>query len=205
VFVMSWNTDSVPEGSQPTSWEDLADPRWKGRLVLEVDDIEWYSGLHQHWIESGKSDAEADALFEAMAANARFVKGHSLMAQLLASGEFDVAASPFLNGVRRLQAKGAPIAFEPLVEPLIATPSGVAIVEGAAHPAAAVLFADWLLTDAQELFAGLDIIAARKDLQTVGDAVVLNVDLSALGEDFEMWRDRYGQLSDGQAVIDDEG
>jgi iron(III) transport system substrate-binding protein len=204
VFVLSWNPDAVAEAERPTSWEDLADPRWQGRLAMEVDDIEWYVGLHGYWVQEGKTAAEADALFEAMAANARFVKGHSLMAQLLASGEFDVAASNYVNRVKFLSGEGAPIAYEPVVQPVIATPSGVALMDDNAHPAASVLLADWLISDAQEVFQELDIVPARADLQTTGGAEMVSPDVASLAKDFERWVERYDRLIGGGEVIDDE-
>jgi iron(III) transport system substrate-binding protein len=204
LFALSWNTDAVVDAERPTEWEDLADPRWKDRLVMEVDDAEWYAVLYKYWLDQGKTPAEADRLFQAMADNARFVKGHSLMAQLLASGEFDVAGSNFVNRVQFLQKQGAPVAFEPVVEPLIATFSGVGILANNAHPAAAVLFADWLLGDAQGLFAELDIVPARADLQPGGDAQIVLPDLDELTEDFAEWAARYAALVGDEEVIEDD-
>lgn len=203
IFVLTWNSGAVKAAERPTAWEDLADPRWKGRLAMEASDVVWYAGLRDYWISRGKSEVEADRLFAAMAANARAVKGHSLMVQLLMSGEFDVAASPFLNRVRQLVAEGAPIAYEPVVEPLIAKPGGVAVLRGARNPAAAVLFTDWLLSKGQDEFVKLNRFATRADLQPSNPSTILDVDVEKLAPNFADWQARYERLLEGAPVVSD--
>src|SRR4051794_4082947 len=48
-FVISWNTKLVHSGQQPRSWEDLANPKWKGRLEMELSDVDWYKTLWEYW------------------------------------------------------------------------------------------------------------------------------------------------------------
>ena len=40
MFVVAWNTNKIPDEQRPASVEALADPRWKGRVSLEVGDID---------------------------------------------------------------------------------------------------------------------------------------------------------------------
>ena len=69
-FIVAWNTDRVPKGEEPHSLVELADPKWKGRLVLEADDSDWYMAMWEHLVASGRTPAEADRIFEAIARNA---------------------------------------------------------------------------------------------------------------------------------------
>ena len=87
-------------------------------LGLEAGDFDWYQGLHAHWRSEGRSEEEITRLSEAIARNAVVVKGHSLLAQLLASGEIDVAGANYRHIVDRFKEEGAPIAWEPAVEPV---------------------------------------------------------------------------------------
>jgi iron(III) transport system substrate-binding protein len=193
-FVVSWNTKLVPRGSQPRSWEDLADPRWKGKLAMEADDIDWYKTLRDHWVRGGKSPEEADRLFERMARNASVLKGHSLMAELLAAGEYAVAASNFTYQLEEDIDDGAPVAWRPPVEPIVSRPNGVGLVRQARHPATAVLFVDWLLSDGQRVLRESKLDPARRDLATAPTTREIQVDVGALAAQAEEWKDRYDRL-----------
>ena len=85
----------MKQGQQPRRWEDLADPKWKGKLEMELSDVDWYKTLWEYWVKHGKSPQEADRLFTAMARNAAFVKGHTVMGELLGAGEYAVSASNY--------------------------------------------------------------------------------------------------------------
>ncbi len=117
----------------PTSWEELADPRWKGQLAIEAGDVNWYAALRDYWLEQGKSEEEVDRLFEAIAGNALVVRGHTLLGQLMAAGEFAMGPN-YLSRVDTFRKEGAPLAWQPAVEPLFPEPQGVGVVEGGPAP-----------------------------------------------------------------------
>jgi iron(III) transport system substrate-binding protein len=193
-FVLSWNTERVRANERPRSWDDLADPRWRGKLGLEAGDYDWYQTLRTHWIAGGRSEADADRLFEAIARNAIVVKGHSLLAQLLASGEIDVAGSNYRHVVQGFIDDGAPLAWKPLVEPVIRRAEGVALVRHARHPAAALLYVEWMLSDGQKVIVELGRDAARRDLVATGNAKSVSVDVDELVERERQWADRWERL-----------
>ena len=88
LFAPSWNTTKVAAGDQPKSWEDLADPKWDGKLAMELSDYDWYLTLYGYWQQHGKSTAEIDKLFADMANGAKVVKGHTVMGELLSAGQY---------------------------------------------------------------------------------------------------------------------
>ena len=45
VFVQAYNTKLVKKEELPKTWEDLADPKWKGRLGIEQEDSDWLAGI----------------------------------------------------------------------------------------------------------------------------------------------------------------
>ena len=112
LFAPSWNTTKVPAGDQPKSWEDLADPKWDGKLAMELSDYDWYLTLYGYWQQHGKSTAEIDKLFADMANGAKVVKGHTVMGELLSAGQYSVAASNYSylvqRGCRQGRAGGVP-------------------------------------------------------------------------------------------------
>ena len=177
-FVVAWNTDLVPKGSEPRSLEELAEPRWKGKVAIEASDSDWYAALLSYYREQGKSEAEVDRLFEQLAENSRVVSGHSLMAQLLGAGEFSVAAANYEYLTIDSIEDGAPVRYKPLVEPVPSRPQGIGLLETASHPAAALLFVEWLTTDGQDVLAEYDILPARKDFirDPEAEQILINVD-----------------------------
>jgi iron(III) transport system substrate-binding protein len=195
-FVISWNTDKVSAADAPKSWEDLADPQWDGQLAMEPSDVDWYKTLWEYWVnEAGKSEEEANKLFEEMADGASFVKGHTLMGELLSGGEYAVGASNYSYLVEGDIADGAPVAWQPPVEPILSRPNGVALVNQAPHPATAILFVDWILSPAgQELLAEFKLDPALERLATTPTAKEVLVDVPGLVAEQEEWTDRYEQL-----------
>jgi iron(III) transport system substrate-binding protein len=193
-FAVTWNTDLVPAGEQPTSWEDLADPRWKGRLAIEAGDVNWYAALRKYWVEeAGKSEEEADRLFEAIARNAFVVRGHTLLGQLMAAGEVGLGPN-YSSRVDILRAEGAPLAWKPAVEPLFPEPQGLGLVKGSQHPAAALLFVDWLLSDGQQILVGQGSDSARRDLAPLPGVERRVIDVTEIAPEQKALTERYDRL-----------
>jgi iron(III) transport system substrate-binding protein len=193
-FVLSWNSKLVSAGEHPTSWEDLADSRWDGNVAIEAGDVSWYKELWEYWVdEEGKSPQEADRLFRQIASNASILRGHSLLAQLMAAGEFALAPNLVVS-VERLRKEGAPLAWKPVVEPIFPEGQGVGLVEGAQHPAAAVLFLDWLLSAGQQVLVENGGESARKDLATAPAAERRVVDFRTYAAEQEEWNERFDRL-----------
>ncbi|NUR08122.1 MAG: extracellular solute-binding protein [Nocardioidaceae bacterium] len=205
LFTPSWNTKMVPKGQQPTSWEDLADPKWDGKLAMELSDYDWYLTLREYWLKQGKSEDEVDKLFEDMADGAKIVKGHTVMGELLSAGQFAVASSNYSYLVQQVADKGAPVAYQPLVEPVIVRPNGFGLMKTAKHPATAMLFADWLLGDGQKALVeeGLTPTVPPPGTKNVLESVeTVDVDVETLGEEEKKWSDRYDKLVENGTVVD---
>lgn len=200
LFAPSWNTNLVAGlGGPPKSWEDLADPRFDGQLSMEVGDYDWYLTLYKYWQEQGKSEAEIDKLFADMADGAKIVKGHTVQGELMSAGQFAVVASNYTYLVERVKKKGAPVDYKPLVEPVIARPNGIGLMRTATNPAAAMLFADWLLEEGQLVIAeeGLTASIAAGGEDPLKGADVIPVDVEALLNESDMWSKKYEAVIQG--------
>jgi iron(III) transport system substrate-binding protein len=188
LFAPSWNTTKVPAGDQPKSWEDLANPKWDGGLAMELNDYDWYLTLYEYWQKHGKSPADIDKLFADMANGAKVVKGHTVMGEMLSAGQYSVAASNYSYIVQKAVNKGAPVAYQPFVQPVIARPQG---------PAAALLFQDWLFTEGQQVFVdeGLTPSIEPQNLKNPLEGLeVIPVDVNQLMDKQKEWSDRYDKL-----------
>src|SRR5712664_1818403 len=143
VFVQAYNTKAVRKEDLPKTWEDLLDPKWKGRLGIEQEDSDWLAGL---LAELG--EAKGTRLFkEIVAKNGMSVrKGHTLLTQLVVSGEVPLALTVYNYKAEQFKGKGAPIAWFS-IGTAIARPNGVGVARRAPHPHAAVLFYDFEISE----------------------------------------------------------
>jgi iron(III) transport system substrate-binding protein len=146
-FVVAYNTQKIQREEIPKHYEGFLDPKWKGRIGIEATDAEWMAGLVKNM-----GEARGSAFFDKLAEQKPDVrKGHVLLAQMVASGEVPVGLTIYNANAQSLKQRGAPIDWLP-VEPTLARPQGVAVARDAAHPHAATLLADFMISpDGQEL------------------------------------------------------
>jgi iron(III) transport system substrate-binding protein len=150
-FVVGYNTNLVKREDLPTSIRGFADPKWKGMLGIEAGDAEWMATLIKKWGEE-----EGMAFFRKLSEMRPEVrKGHPLMAQLVSAGEIPICLTAYRANVETLKRKGAPIDYAPI--DAIARPQGIGISKNAPHPAAALLFVDFVLSaeDGQRLYESM--------------------------------------------------
>ena len=151
-FVLAWNTTLVQPQDVPKTWADLADPKWKGKLALEPTDGDWFAAMYTWMLRHGGprggklSKAKVNAIWRGIGRNAQIINGHTTMSQLLAAGQFAIAVNGHAQSIEQLQAKHAPIAFVPFHAPIINRPQGIGIPYSVEHPAAALLFYDFVLS-----------------------------------------------------------
>ena len=152
VFTASYNTRLVRKEDLPKSYQDLTDPKWKGKLAVEANDHIWWGALSA---ELGEEAARK--LFDTIVAvNGISVrKGHSVLAGMVASGEVPLALTVYSWNPEQLKRKGAPV--EGLyLQPLFAYPAAMAVMAKARNPNAAVLFYDFVLGEGQKIMADAD-------------------------------------------------
>ena len=203
IFAVAWNTELVAEGEQPQSYLDLADPKWDGRMAMEVQDYDWYWAVWNYLVEDqGMTPEEADEFFLQVADGADFVSGHTTTRQLLIAGEYALFVSDYSYGVESEVEAGAPIAWRPAVQPLFGRPNGMGLVRNAPNPAAAVAFLEFMLTDGQEILAANNIDPSREDLLDLGGAEIRIIDIEqylAAEQDFIA---KYEELAGAGEIVE---
>jgi iron(III) transport system substrate-binding protein len=146
VFTGAYNTNLIKKTDLPKSYEELLDPKWKGKLGIEADDNNWLMAQ-----ANAMGEAKLKLFRDIVAKNGVSLrKGHTLMANLVASGEVPVALTIYHHEVEPLAKAGAPIA-ELNLPPVIAFTAAASVTNRAPHPYAAILFLDFLLTDGQTI------------------------------------------------------
>lgn len=140
--VVAYNTQLVKPADAPTTWEDLLDPKWKDKMVVEASDIELLIDMSSAW-----GDEKAAAFWEGIAAqNPTIMDGHTELAEALAAGEFAISPTVYAHRVEKLKAKGQPIEWVK-TDPVFAFSQSVGLAAQAPHPATAKLFINWFLSE----------------------------------------------------------
>ncbi len=139
IITASWNTNLVKKEDEPKQFDDLADPKWKGKLIAEGRDVELLIGLARH---KYKNDEKAFDFVRKLAANnVEFHKGHSELAEFLVAGQAAACATCYAHHYPPRIKKGAPLGY--MVTEGIATITANALAKDAPHPNAARLFYRW--------------------------------------------------------------
>src|SRR5262249_25212592 len=112
-------------------------------------------------------------------------KGHSLLANLVVSGEVPLALTGYGYRVDRLKKDGAPI-DKVYLPPVIGLPTGIALLRRAPHPFAAFLFREFMLTDAQAIMAQRGYVVTLRDLAAIPPDLRL-IDLAGFIDQREKW------------------
>lgn len=160
VWSAAYNTDKVKKEELPKSYQDLQDPMWKGRLGIEANNHAWFATLVNELGEE-KGTKTFNNIMATNGMSAR--KGHSLLANLVASGEVPLALTVYNWNPEQLKAKGSPIEGY-FIQPVIAQPSTIALMKRAPHPAAALLFYDFMLNEGQKMLADNSFVVTSKKL-----------------------------------------
>ena len=197
LFVFAFNTQKVRRDELPKTYTDLLDPRWKGKLAAEADNIDWFFTVAR---ELGEE--RASKLFsEIVRVNGLQIrKGHPLLATLAASGEVTAVTATYNYFIDKLRKeKSAPVDWV-AVSPAVARISGLALSRRAPHPYAAMLFIDFMLSDAQRMLPAMDLIpASRAEKGLPGGVDWKFVDPAQLVKESEKWNRLYQQVFVGSA------
>ncbi len=140
--VLGYNPNLVKPSEVPKRYEDLLDPKWKGKIFLDTEDFEWFTVLlNQFGREKGlkfmKKLAKQDLSLR---------RGRTLQTQLLLAGERYMAVALHAHSVLDFKEKGAPIDWT-ILDPYFAKVNVITLIQHAPHPYAAALYIDWSLSE----------------------------------------------------------
>src|SRR5262249_41912422 len=103
-FVQAYNTNMIRKENLPHTWSDLLKPEWKGKLGIEAKDADWFAE-----IVLALGETEGLALFRDIVVrngiSARI--GHTLLTNLVVSGEVPFGLTPYDYSVEQKKREGA--------------------------------------------------------------------------------------------------
>jgi iron(III) transport system substrate-binding protein len=191
IFTAAYNTKLIKKEELPKTYQDLLNPKWKGKLGIEAEDFDWFSG-----VIGELGEAKGLKLFrDIVATNGISVrKGHTLLTNLVASGEVPLALTVYNYKAEQLKNKGAPIDWFAFV-PAIARPNGVGMLKRAPHPHAAVLYFDFMLSDAQDLLLKRDFVPSSKKIKTPLNQIPIKfIDPKVILDEEAKWNKLYQDI-----------
>ena len=152
VRAMGYNTKLVKEADLPKSWDDLLDPKWKGKILFDESSLPEVGALYARW---GKERTAAYVEKLGASGNLQIRTGRTTLSQMLSAGEAPIAVTVYPYDIENLKAKGAPVDWALLdLNPGLLQPTSIS--RRAAHPHAAALLYDFLLSkEGQEVYAAM--------------------------------------------------
>jgi len=158
---LGFNTQQVKKEDAPKSYKDLLDSKWKGgKISVDDENYELLVGLVQAW---GKN-AAVEYLKGLAAQSPTIGRGATQRTQLLAVGEFPLAIS-YTHTVEWSKSQGTSVDWVNL-EPVVIKFDGIMLGAKVAHPNAAKLFIDFVLSQAgQELLQSFSRVTLRNGVE----------------------------------------
>lgn len=183
----AYNPKTAPEAAAIGTYDDLLDPRWKGRLTLSG----WVSST-AFWVGALVLTRGED--FVRRLGRQEFVTyrmSPQAVANLIVAGEVPLSPAIDSSHVAAYKAKGASIEWRAL-GPSWVDVDGVALARGAPHPHAAMLLIDFMLSrEGQKMRQDIGNVTARVDMEnSVRPSRVLYLtERPDFAREFQAWSD----------------
>jgi ABC-type Fe3+ transport system substrate-binding protein len=168
IQVLSYNTKKIKPADLPKSWEDVANPKFKGQVALD-DPMRagplssMLAGLKEQWKDEARFNNFVKGL---KALNVPVHKSTSAMFRLVISGEYAICMPALLHDVFEEKGKGTPVDYIKTVPPVV-FPRQAGIYAKAPNPNAAKLFAEWAIsTEGQQVIDSVGRESSRNDFKS---------------------------------------
>jgi iron(III) transport system substrate-binding protein len=154
--------DKVAAGDEPKTWSDLADPKYKGKMVIADPS---FTAL-QVSVIGMMSKLRGWSFYEKLRANdTMVVQSNQQVSDMLKRGERVIAVGALDSYAADERRNGHPMKTLYPSDGVFVIPSPTSIVKGSANPNAAKLFAAFMISEpVQKLFPADGGYAARVDV-----------------------------------------
>ena len=92
-WVAAYNTKMVNKDGAAKTYKDLLNAKWKGSIAMDTEPYNWFVVSLRFLERRDGREAALDYMKKLAAQQIQWRKGHSLIGQLMAAGEFPIASS----------------------------------------------------------------------------------------------------------------
>lgn len=159
---IGFNTRLVRPEEAPQTYEDLADPKWRGKMVWSTSP-ETGAPFFITQVRQFMGEEKALAYIKALGQQNIATQSASIRAVLdqVIAGEYAIGISMALHHIAISQSKGAPIGGT-IPDPVMARAEDILMLKAAPHPHAAMLLIDFVLSpEGQQVFAAAQYFPAH--------------------------------------------
>ena len=171
-YGIGYNTKMVPPADAPQTWDDVLNPKWKGKMIWGTSLETGGTFLIQH-LRNSWGEKKAAEFYDKLATQqvARSDASVRALLDLVIAGEYAILLTTSLNHAIISAGQGAPVWFS-MPDPVAARPDDMQLLKNAPHPHAAMLFIDYILSkEGQELIAKIEYMPARPDVAPIPSMV----------------------------------
>jgi ABC-type Fe3+ transport system substrate-binding protein len=185
-YGIAYNTKLVPPDKVPKSYDDLLDPRWKGKMAWRIGSSTgtplFLTNLRLAWGEE-RARAYFDKLRDQKIVNFGAGSARTLVDRVIA-GEYAIALNIFAHHPLISKGKGAPVNSQ-LMDPVASTAATMSVVKGLHHPYAAMLLADYILSkEGQGILARAEYFPVDPDVAPLPALAPVVPKIAGLPENF---------------------
>jgi iron(III) transport system substrate-binding protein len=185
-FGIAYNTRLVAAGAAPKTYDDLLDPKWKGKMawpaLTPVGAPLFITNLRLSWGED-KTMAYLQRLRTQNIVNFGAGNPRTLVDRVIA-GEYPIALQIFAHHPLISAGKGAPVTAQ-LLPPVASASGALVIPKGSRHPHAALLLMDFLLSqEGQQILAAAEYLPVRRDVDPVAQIAPIVPSRAGIVENF---------------------
>jgi iron(III) transport system substrate-binding protein len=189
-LILAYNTRLEAPKDAPKDYPDLLDSKWKGQILMDPTDYDWFGTLATIW---GRE--KTIRYMERLARQEpKWRRGHGLTAQLVGAGETALAWA-YNFRIERMKKEGAPVDWIDTFDPIVVTVNGIGLSAKPTNPNSAKLFVDFTLSKrGQEMIREMRRIPARSDVKPLAPKMDQSkLKLKAVPKEVYLNLDQYAQ------------
>jgi len=185
-FAMAYNTRLIAAGTQPKTYDDLLDEKWRGKmawpLLSAIGAPLFVTNLRLAW-----GDEKAMTYLRRLRAQniVNFGAGNPrTLVDRVVAGEYPIALQIFAHHPLISAAKGAPVTTQ-LLAPVASSAGTLVIPKGSRHPYSAALLMDFLLSkEGQRILAAAEYLPVRPDVEPLAQIAPIVPSRAGVAENF---------------------